>query len=52
MFSKGEFFGAIVVAALIGIGVGYSKAREICMEALIKALPNNDTNENEIEEES
>lgn len=52
MFSKLEFFGAIAVTALIAFGVGYSKAREICFGALIKASSNNSENENKTEEES
>lgn len=37
MFTKGEFFGAIAISLIGGIAIGYSKAREIFMEALAKA---------------
>lgn len=40
MFTKGQFFIGIMVSALISFGVGYSKSREICLEAMIKAMPN------------
>lgn len=40
MFTKGQFFIGIVISAAIAFGAGYSKAREICLEALIKAMPN------------
>lgn len=52
MFTKLEFFGAIARTALIAFGAGYSKAREICMEVLAKALSNKSENEIKTEEES
>lgn len=45
MYSKGEVLIIGAVALIVGFGVGYSKAREICLEALIKAMP--DKNESE-----
>lgn len=55
MFTKGQFFLGITVSALIAFGVGYSKAREICFEAMIKAMPNGnsqkETEETEATEE-
>lgn len=46
MFSKSQFFIGVAIAAFIGIGIGYSKAREVCLEAVIKAMPSkNDENE-------
>ncbi|MDD3040031.1 hypothetical protein [Bacteroides sp.] len=35
MFSKTEFFTAVTVSLIAGIGIGYSKAREIFIGALI-----------------
>ena len=35
--SKFEFLGALIVGLIGGIFIGYSKAREIFLEALIKA---------------
>lgn len=52
MFNKLEFFGAIAATALIAFGIGYSKAREICLGALITVSSNNNDKENETEEES
>ena len=37
MFTKGEFFGAVAISLIGGIAIGYSKAREVCMEAIAKA---------------
>lgn len=37
MFNKLEFIGGITVALAAGIAIGYSKAREKCMEAIAKA---------------
>lgn len=48
MFTKGQFFIGIVVSALIAFGVGYSKSREICLEAMLKAMPN-ENNQTETE---
>ncbi len=39
MFNKAQFFMGVAVSAIIGIGIGYSKAREIFLEAMIKAMP-------------
>lgn len=39
MFSKKEFFLGITLSLIAGFGVGYSKAREKCIEAMIKAVP-------------
>lgn len=51
MFTKGQFFIGIAVSALIAFGVGYSKARETFLEAMIKRMPNaNDQNETETTE--
>lgn len=49
MFNKAQFFIGIAVSAAIAYGVGYSKAREMCLEALIKATK---TQEDEKEEEN
>lgn len=35
MFSKTEFFTAVTVSLIVGTGIGYSKAREIFIGALI-----------------
>lgn len=52
MFTKGQFLLGITVSALIAFGAGYSKAREIFLEAMIKAMPNaNSQNEAEATEE-
>ena len=42
MFSKREFFVAVGFSLITGFTIGYSKAREKFMEALIKATPNAD----------
>lgn len=39
MFTKAQFFIGVAVSAFIGIGIGYSKSREKCLEAMIKAIP-------------
>ena len=52
-FSKIEFFAAVTVGVLGGMAVGYSKAREKCLEALIKASSSKNNNDSkETEEES
>lgn len=43
MFNKAQFFIGIAVSAFLGFGVGYSKSREICLEALLKAMPAKET---------
>lgn len=48
MFTKAQFFIGIAISAFIGIGVGYSKSREKCLEAMIKAMP---TKKNEDEQD-
>lgn len=42
MFTKKEFFGAIVISLIGGIAIGYSKAREICLEAIVRATDQKD----------
>lgn len=37
MFGKKEFLGAIVVSFIGGLVVGYNKARERCLQAIIIA---------------
>lgn len=37
MFSKLEMFGAIAVSLIGGMAIGYSKARELCLQAIINA---------------
>ncbi len=37
MFSKLEMVGAIAISLLGGFAIGYSKAREICLQAIITA---------------
>ncbi len=37
MFTKAQFFIALAVSAFIGFGVGYSKSRELCLQAIITA---------------
>ncbi len=49
MFNKAQFFIGVAIAAIIGFGVGYSKSREICLEAMIKAMPSKN-NEEETEQ--
>lgn len=49
MFNKAQFFIGVAIAAFIGIGIGYSKSREKCLEAMIKAMPSKD-GENETEQ--
>lgn len=49
MFNKAQFFMGIAVSAIIGIGIGYSKSREIFLEAMIKAMPSKN-NEEETEQ--
>lgn len=38
MFSKAQFFIGIVIGGSIGFAAGYSKAREIFMAAMAKAM--------------
>lgn len=35
MFSKLEMLGAIAISLFGGFAIGYSKAREICLQAII-----------------
>ena len=51
MFNKFEFFGAIAVSLIGGMAIGYSKAREKFIEALITAS-NLDKKEERNKEES
>lgn len=37
VFSKLEMFGAITISLIGGMAIGYSKARELCLQAIIKA---------------
>lgn len=37
MFNKLEMLGAITISLIGGIAIGYSKAREICLQAIITA---------------
>lgn len=37
MFNKFEMLGAITISLFAGMAIGYSKAREICLEAIINA---------------
>lgn len=37
MFSKMEMLGAITISLIGGFAIGYSKARELCLQAIIKA---------------
>ena len=37
MFSKLEMFGAISISLIGGFAIGYSKARELCLQAIINA---------------
>lgn len=48
MFNKAQFFIGVTIAAIIGFGVGYSKSREKCLEAMIKATSSKN-NEDETE---
>lgn len=36
MFSKLEMLGAITISLFGGFAIGYSKARELCLQAIIK----------------
>lgn len=48
MFKKVEFFGAVGISLLAGVAIGYSKAREIFLEALLKSTTErNDSKEEE-----
>lgn len=40
MFNKFEMIGAIAISLFGGIAIGYSKAREKCLEAIINATRN------------
>lgn len=51
MFSKIEFFGAIGISIIAGTAIGYSKAREKFLEALIKAVPSENKDEKSKNEE-
>lgn len=42
MFTKKEFFGAIVISLIGGISIGYSKARENCLEAIVRVTDRKD----------
>ena len=37
MFTKFEMLGAITISLIGGMAIGYSKAREICLQAIIQA---------------
>ena len=37
MFTKLEMLGAITISLIGGMAIGYSKAREICLQAIINA---------------
>lgn len=37
MFTKLEMLGAIMISLIGGMAIGYSKAREICLQAIITA---------------
>ena len=37
MFTKLEMVGAIAISLFGGFAIGYSKAREICLQAIITA---------------
>lgn len=51
MFNKFEMLGAITISLIAGMAIGYSKAREICLEAIIKVTGEQaDTKEGESEE--
>lgn len=43
-FNKFEFFGATTICLIGGIAIGYSKAREIFIEALLTATANSKDN--------
>jgi len=46
--SKFEFFGTLIVGLIGGFFIGYSKARELFLEALIKSAgQKKETNETE-----
>lgn len=38
MFNKAQFFIGIAISCLLGFSAGYSKAREVCMEAIAKSV--------------
>ena len=46
MFTKGEMILAIAVSLFGGFAIGYSKAREIFVTALAKAVFNNKDDQN------
>ena len=46
MFTKGEMILAIAVSLFGGFAIGYSKAREIFLTALAKAVFNNKDDQN------
>ncbi len=51
MFNKFEMLGAITISLIAGMAIGYSKAREICLEAIIKVTGEQaETKEGESEE--
>lgn len=52
MFNKFEMFGAIVISLIGGFAIGYSKSREICLEAIIKATGGQRETESESKEDS
>lgn len=47
MFTKREFFFGMAVTLMAGFAVGYSKAREKFVEALVKATGSTEEKENE-----
>lgn len=50
MYSKGQVFLIGATALIAGFGIGYSKAREKFLEALIKAMQDTTKNSTEGEE--
>lgn len=49
MYNKKEMFLAVALSLAAGFAVGYSKARELCLQAIISATgtKNDDSNEEE-----
>lgn len=47
MFTKGQFFIGMGITLAAGVAIGYSKAREKFLEALLKATGSNEGTKDE-----
>lgn len=52
MFTKLEMLGAIAISLFGGFAIGYSKAREICLQAIINATGQQEKTEASDKEET